>query len=55
MRLALWSVILASIAVAIALFAGGSDGLVVVAAFGKRIDLSLNLAGVLLLAGYAGF
>jgi HemY protein len=55
MRLALWSVILASIAVAIALFAGGSDGLVVVAAFGKRIDLSLNLAVVLLLAGYAGF
>jgi len=55
MRFAVWSVVLASIAVAIALFAGGSDGLVVVAAFGKRIDLSLNLAVVLLLAGYAGF
>ena len=55
MRFALWSVVLASIAVAVALFAGGSDGLVVVAAFGKRIDLSLNLAVVLLLAGYAGF
>src|SRR3954469_25771526 len=55
MRLALWSVVLASIAVAIALFAGGSDGLVVIAAFGKRIDVSLNLAIVMVLAGYAGF
>src|SRR4051812_31050947 len=55
MKFAVWSVVLASIAVAIALFAGGSDGLVVVAAFGKRIDLSFNLAVVLVLAGYAGF
>jgi len=55
MRFALWSVILASVAVAIALFAGGSDGLVVIAAFGKRIDLSFNLAVVLVFAGYAGF
>ena len=55
MRFAVWAVILACIAVAVALFAGGSDGVVVVAAFGKRIDLSLNLAVVLLLAGYAGF
>src|SRR3954469_2303843 len=55
MRFALWSVILASVAAAIALFAGGSDGLVVIAAFGKRIDLSFNLAVVLAFAGYAGF
>ena len=55
MRFAISAVILACVAVAIALFAGGSDGIVVVAAFGKRIDLSLNLAVVLLLAGYAGF
>ena len=55
MRFALWSVALASLAVAIALFAGGSDGLVVIAAFGKRIDMSFNLAIVLVLAGYAGF
>jgi HemY protein len=55
MRFAIWSVILASVAVAIALFAGGSDGIVVIAAFGKRLDLSLNLAVVLVLAGYAGF
>lgn len=55
MRLAVWSVILACVAVAVALFAGGSDGIVVVAAMGKRIDLSLNLAVVLVLAGYAGF
>src|SRR3954468_35065 len=55
MRFAIWSVVLASVAVAVALFAGGSDGLVVIAAFGKRIDLSLNLAIVLALAGYAGF
>jgi HemY protein len=55
MRFAIWSIVLASLAVAIALFAGGSDGIVVVAAFGKRIDLSLNLAVVLVLAGYAGF
>ena len=55
MRFAVWSVLLASIAVGVALFAGGSDGLVVVAAFGKRLDLSFNLAVVLVLAGYAGF
>ena len=55
MRFALSAVILACVAVAVALFAGGSDGIVVVAAFGKRIDLSINLAVVLLLAGYAGF
>src|SRR3954470_23430254 len=55
MKFAVWSVVLASIAVAIALFAGGSDGLVVIAAFGKRIDLSFNLAVVLVFAGYAGF
>ena len=55
MRFAIWSVVLACVAVAVALFAGGSDGVVVIAAFGKRIDLSLNLAVVLVLAGYAGF
>src|SRR3954470_10160746 len=55
MRFAVWAVVLASLAVAVALFAGGSDGIVVVAAFGKRIDLSFNLAVVLVLAGYAGF
>ena len=55
MRFALWSVILAAVAVGIALFARHSTGYVVIVSAPYRIELSLNLLIFLVLAGYLAF
>jgi HemY protein len=55
MRFALWSVILAALAVGVALFARHSDGYVVIVSAPYRIELSLNLLVFLILAGYLAF
>jgi len=55
MRFALWSVILAAIAVGVALFARHSTGYVVIVSAPYRIELSLNLLIFLVLAGYLAF
>jgi len=55
MRFALWSVILAVIAVAIALLAKDSAGYVVIVSQPYRIELSLNLLIFLVLGGYLAF
>jgi HemY protein len=54
-RFALWSIILAAVAVGIALFARHSTGYVVIVAAPYRIELSLNLLVFLVLAGYLAF
>jgi len=54
-RFALWSVVLAAVAVGIALLARQSDGYVVIVAAPYRVELSLNLLVVLVLAGYIAF
>jgi len=54
-RLAIWSVILAAIAVGVALFARQSTGYVVIIAPPYRIELSLNLLVLLVVAGYFAF
>ena len=51
MRFALWSLVLAAVAVGIALFARHSTGYVVIVAAPYRIELSLNLL-VFLIAAY---
>ncbi len=55
MRLAIWSVLLAVAAVGLALVARQSDGYVVIVAAPYRIELSLNLLVLLVLAGYLAF
>ena len=55
MRFALWSVILAAVAVGIALFARHSTGYVVIVSSPYRIELSLTLLIFLILAGYLAF
>jgi len=55
MRFAIWSVILAVVAVGLALLARQSDGYVVIVAAPYRIELSLNLLVLLVLAGYLAF
>ncbi len=55
MRFALWSVILAAVAVGVALFARHSTGYVVIIAAPYRIELSLNLLIFLVLMGYVAF
>src|SRR5437667_338029 len=55
MRFALWSVVLAAIAVGVALFARHSTGYVVIVSAPYRIELSLNLLIFLVLAGYLAF
>ena len=55
MRLAIWSVILAAVAVGIALFARNSTGYVVIVDAPWRIELSLNLLVFLVVAGYFAF
>ncbi len=55
MRFALWSVILAAVAVGVALFARSSTGYVVIIAAPYRIELSLNLLIFLVLMGYVAF
>jgi len=54
-RFAIWSVVLAVLAVGIALLARQSDGYVVIVAAPYRIELSLNLLVVGILAGYVAF
>jgi HemY protein len=55
MRFAIWSVVLAAVAVGIALIARQSDGYVVIVAAPYRVELSLNLLVVMVLAGYLAF
>jgi HemY protein len=55
MRFAIWSVILAAIAVAVALLAKDSTGYVVIVSQPYRIELSLNLLIFLVLGGYLAF
>ena len=55
MRAALWTVILAAVAVGIALFGRNSDGYVVIVALGKRTELSVNMLVLLIVAGYFAF
>lgn len=55
MRFAIWTVVLAIVAVGVALLARQSDGYVVIVAAPWRIELSLNLLVVLVLAGYLAF
>ena len=55
MRLAIWSIILAAVAVGVALLARNSTGYVVIFSGHQRIELSLNLLAFLVLAGYFAF
>jgi HemY protein len=55
MRFALWSLVLAAVAVGIALFARHSTGYVVIVAAPSRIELSLNLLIFLIVAGYLAY
>jgi HemY protein len=55
MRFAIWSVVLAALAVGIALVARQSEGYVVIVSAPYRVELSLNLLVVLVLAGYFAF
>jgi HemY protein len=54
-RLAIWSILLAVVAVGIAILARQSDGYVVIVAAPYRVELSLNLLVVLVFAGYFAF
>jgi HemY protein len=54
-RFAIWSVVLAMVAVGIALVFRQSDGYVVIVAAPYRIELSLNFLIVRVFAGYFGF
>ena len=55
MRFAIWSIILAAVAVGVALFARNSTGYVVIVSAPYRIELSLNLLVFLVFAGYFAF
>src|SRR5215213_8647452 len=55
MRFALWSLVLAAVAVAIALFARHSTGFVVIVAAPYRVELSLNMLVFIVFAGYFAF
>ncbi len=55
MRFAIWSLILAALAVGVALFAGKSTGYVVIVSSPWRIELSVNLFVFLVVAGYFAF
>ena len=55
MRFALWSVVLAAVAVAIALLAKDNGSYVVIVASPYRIELSLNLLVLIVLGGYLAF
>ena len=55
MRFALWSIVMAAVAVGIALFARNSTGYVVIVSAPYRIELSLNLLVFLVFAGYFAF
>ena len=55
MRFALWSLVLAAVAVGIALFASSSTGYVVIISAPWRIELSINMLVFLIVAGYFAF
>ncbi|HET9652671.1 MAG TPA: heme biosynthesis HemY N-terminal domain-containing protein [Usitatibacter sp.] len=55
MRFAIWSIILAAVAVGVALFARNSTAFVVIVAAPYRIELSLNLLVFLVFTGYFAF
>jgi HemY protein len=55
MRTALWLVVLAAVAVAIALLGRHSNGLAIIVLAPWRIELSLNLLVLIVFAGYFGF
>ena len=55
MRFAIWTVILAAVAVGVALIARNSTGYVVIVAAPHRVELSLNLLVVLIVLGYLAF
>ena len=55
MRFAIWSIVLAALAVGVALFARNSTGYVVIVSAPYRIELSLNLMVSLVVAGYFAF
>ncbi len=55
MRFALWSLVLAAVAVGIALFARHSTGYVVIVSAPWRVELSLNLLIFLVAGGYLAF
>ena len=55
MRFAIWSILLAVLAVGIALLARQSTGYVVIVAAPYRFELSLSLLLFLVLAGYFAF
>ena len=55
MRFAVWSILLAAVAVGIALLARQSTGYVVIVSAPYRIELSLNLLVFLVIAGYFAF
>jgi HemY protein len=55
MRFAIWSILLAAVAVAVALFARDSTGYVVIVSAPYRIELSLNLLVFLVVAAYFAF
>ncbi len=55
MRFAIWSLVLAAVAVGVALFARNSTGYVVIVSAPYRIELSLNLLVFLVVAGYFAF
>jgi HemY protein len=55
MRFAIWSILLAALAVGIALVARSSTGYVVIFSGTQRIELSLNLLVFLVIAGYLAF
>jgi HemY protein len=54
-RFALWSLVLAAVAVGIALFASNSTGYVVIILAPWRIELSINMLVFLIVAGYFAF
>ncbi len=55
MRFAVWSILLATVAVGIALLLLNSTGYVVIFSGRNRIELSLNLLILMILGGYLGF
>lgn len=55
MRFAIWSIVLAAVAVGVALFARNSTAYVVIISAPYRIELSLNLLVFLVFAGYFAF
>ena len=55
MRFALWSVVLAAFAVGLGMLLVSSTGYVVIVAAPYRIELSLNLLILMVLAGYVAF